>query len=250
MLTPLILIALCICMGVLQKAKGWKVGSWLQVAVVVVWMVSPLFGVVLIGMNRMASMHSPSGTTQRGQISPGGRLLFLYGYPAIGAGLLFLLLACSPSRRGPTRRSLPGESLSPTAAADSVEFSALARKALLTAFPELASHYREMEEGASFEIRFPHPAVPLELLITSRDREICISLDGTHRHGGSGEDFPAAARIGEAVAFLRSLFDGSLRLVRDLRWEGYSFCEEPEIWKDDPERNLVFTTWRALGRAA
>lgn len=250
MLTPLILIALCICMGVLQKVKGWKVGSWLQVAVVVVWMVFQFLGGVLIGMNRQASMHSPSAIGQRVEVSPEEKLLFHYVCPAIGTGLLFLLVARLPSRKGPEKRFTSDGSISSRGATDSAEFSALARKALLTAFPEFAPYYREMEDGAFFEIRFPHPAVPLELLVTTRDHDISIFFDETHRHIGMGQNLPPEVQVEQAVAYLRSLFDGTMLLVRDLRWEGYDFCDVPEIWKDDPEKNLVFTTWRGLGSAA
>ena len=243
MLTPLILIALCIGMGVLQWLKGWKVGSWLQVAVVAVWMGSQFLGGTLLGLSRLAA--------ERGVVvTPCEGFLYRFLFPAIGAGVLFLLVARLPSRRSAAAISTSGGSISAGAASEAAELATRARKALLTAFPEFAPCYRELEDGAAFEIRFPHPAVPLELLVTSRNSEISIFFDQVHRHIGMCQNLSPEGQADRAVAFLRGLFDGTIPLVRDLRWEGYDFCDEPGIWRNDPERNLVFTTWKDLGLAA
>ena len=126
------------------------------------------------------------------------------------------------------------------------EFSARVRDALLKRFPEFAPHTRTAADQSHIEIHFPHPSTRLELLITTNRDEISIFFEKDHRHIGMLQALPVEEQISQAEDFIAGVFSGAIPLVKDARWPGLSFYDDPSVWGRDPDEKLTFVTWQNL----
>jgi hypothetical protein len=126
------------------------------------------------------------------------------------------------------------------------EFSTRVRDALLRRFPEFVPHARTASDQSHIEIHFPHPSAGLELLITTDRDEISIFFDRDHRHIGMCQQLPIEEQISQAQDFIARFLSGAIPLVKDARWPGLSFYDDPSVWGRDPDEKLTFMTWKNL----
>ena len=94
MLEIVVLYFLCKQMGINLRAKGWKKPVWMQIAVVLVWFVCMLIGMIGYGIYRAIKEDDPAAPEHLGlMIYPPGFLS-----AAIGMGLLFGIVSLLPNR--------------------------------------------------------------------------------------------------------------------------------------------------------
>jgi hypothetical protein len=126
-------------------------------------------------------------------------------------------------------------------------YSAVVREALLRVFPQFGG-FVHVEQGVShFEIRFPHPKAPHQLIISTENDEISIFLGSDHRHIGMCEELPVEQQIAEASGLISGILSGGVRLTTSSKWKGLWIDEDRGRGEHpDPDEQIRYTTWNEL----